>query len=199
MINDLRRPGTTPPGPEARPRPAPEHSAFASLIQDLVWLRELVLERLTSIETLAAERPASAPSAQERTALEESFKMRSDELEETRRRLHEQAEREKRDWSASLSQLEEDRRFLAEAWERVEQARIDSSSAPRPSLLLHSQGQDPQTAGSNGQSRTGASIPIRSAGGDSDPHNPVNQAILQQFQLLCSDARHSARGRHAAR
>ena len=62
MINDLRRPETSPRGPEARPRPAPERSAYASLIQDLVWLRKLVLERLTSIETLAGQRPASAPS-----------------------------------------------------------------------------------------------------------------------------------------
>jgi hypothetical protein len=199
MINDLRRPGTSPQGPEARTRPAPEHSAFASLIQDLVWLRELVLERLNSIERMAGERPAPAPSAQERTALEESFEMRSDKLEETRCRLQEQAEREKRDWSASLSQLEEDRRLLAEAWERVEQARIDSSSAPRENPSLHTQGLEPQTVGTTGLPRTGASIRIRSAGADSDPHNPVSQEILQQFQLLCSDARQSARGRHASR
>ncbi len=196
MINDLRRPGSSPQGPEGGPRPAPERSAYASLIQDLVWLRELVLARLTSIETLAATRPAFA---RELTVLEKSFRMRSDEVEEARRRLQEQAEREKRDWSASLSQLEEDRRLLAEAWERVEQARIESPSEPHSNPSLHSQGQGPQTAGANGQPRSVASSPIRSAEADSEPHNPVNQAILQQFQLLCSDARHSAKGRQATR
>jgi hypothetical protein len=199
MINDLRRPGTSPQGSEARSRPAPEHSAFASLIQDLVCLRELVLERLSSIETLAGKCPAAALSAKERTALEESFRMRSDELEKTRCRLQEQAERQKRDWSALLSQLEEDRRLLAEAWERVEQARIDSSSAPHENPSLHSQGQDPRTVDTTGRLHNGPSIPIRSARPDSDRRNPVNQAILQQFQLLCNDARQSARGRHAAR
>jgi len=169
------------------------------LIQDLVWLRELVLERLTSIETLASERPAYARPARELRGLEDAFKIKSDELEESRCRLQEQAEREKRDWSASVSQLEDDRRLLAEAWERVVQARIDSSRTPRENPSLHSQGQDPQTAGSTGLSRTGASIPIRSAGADSDPHNPVNQAILRQFQTLYNDVRQSAQGRRAAR
>ena len=102
MINDLRRPETSPRGPEARPGYHSERSAYASLIQDLVSLRELVLERLTSIETLAGERPASGTHARELTAMEEALKIRSDELEATRRRLQEQAEREKRDWNASL-------------------------------------------------------------------------------------------------
>jgi hypothetical protein len=199
MINDLRRPETSPRGPEARPRPAPEPSAYASLIQDLVWLRELVLERLTSIETLAGERPASAPRARELTALEESLKIRSDELEEIRRGLQEEAEREKRDWTASLSQLEDDRRLLAEAWERLEQARIETSSTQRENPSRHSHGQNPQTADSTGRTRTGAAIPIRSAGTDSDAHNPVNQAILRQFQTLYNDVRQSAHGRRPAR
>jgi hypothetical protein len=199
MINDLRRPETSPRGPEARPRAAPERSAYASLIQDLEWLRELVLERFSSIETLARERPESAALGREIAELENSFKKKSDELEETRRRLQDQADREKQGWSASLSQLEDDRRLLAEAWERVEQERIDSSIAPQESSSLHSQGQNPQTAASTGLPRTGASIPIRSAGADSDPYNPVTQAILRQFQTLCSDVRQSAQGPHAAR
>jgi len=169
------------------------------LIQDLEWMRELVLERLSSIETLALKRPAPAPAGREITELEDSFKKKSDELEETRRRLHEQAEREKQDWNASLSQLEEDRRLLAEAWERVERERIDFPTAPRENPAAHSQGQNPQTRASTGLPQSAASIPIRSAGIDSDPANPVTQAILRQFQTLCSDVRQSARGRRATR
>jgi hypothetical protein len=199
MMNDLRRPETSPRGPEDRPRSASERSAYNSLIQDLKCLRRLVLQRLSSIETLARERPAFAPPAREIAALEDSFKIRSDELEETRRRLQAEAEREKQESSASLSQLEDDRRLLAEAWERVEQERIACSSAPQQNPSLHSQGRNPQTAASTGLPRTGGSIPIRSAGTESDPYNPVTQAILRQFQTLCSDVRQSAPGRHAAR
>jgi len=199
MMNDLRRPETSSRDPEARPRSAPKPSAYAWLIQDLEWVRELVLERLNSIETLARERPASAPPGREIAELEDAFKKKSDELDETRRRLQEQAEQEKQDWNASLSLLEDDRRLLAAAWERVEQERIDSMSVPQENPARHSQGQDRQTTTSTGLPHAALSIPIRSAGSDSDPCNPVAQAILRQFQTLCRDVRQSARGRRDAR
>jgi len=169
------------------------------LIQDLEWMRELVLERLSSIEKLARECPESAAPVRDIAELEDSFKKKSDELEETRRGLRDQAERDRQDWDASLSQLEDDRRLLAEAWERVEQVRMDSMTAPHENPSLHSQGQNPQTTASTGQSHAATSIPIRSAGNNSDPCNPVAEAILRQFQTLCSDVRQSANGRHAAR
>jgi len=177
----------------------PAMKTINSLIQDLEWLREMVLERLSSIETLGRERAASALPAREIAALEDSFEKKSDELEEARCRLKDQAERDKQDWTASLAQLEDDRRLLAEAWERVEQERIDSLGAPQENLSLHSQGQNPQPAASTRLPHTGASIPIRSAGTGSDSYNPVAQAMLRQFQTLCSDVRQSAQGRHAAR
>jgi len=199
MINDLRRPVTSPREPETRPRSAPKPSGYAWLIQDLEWVRELILERLSSIETLARQRPASAPIAREIADLEDSLKKKSDELEETRRRLQDQAEHDKQDWNASLSQLEDDRRLLADAWERVEQERIDFVTAPQENSTPHSHGQNPQATAATGLPQTAAAIPIRSAGTDSDPCNPVAQAILRQFQTLCSDVRQNARGRRAAR
>ena len=199
MMNDPRRPETGSRDPETEARSAPKPSAYAWLIQDLEWVRELVLERLSSIETLARQRPASAPPGREIAELEDSFKQKSDEIEETRRRLQEQAEREQQDWNASLSLLEDDRRLLAAAWERVEQERIGSMSVPPENPTHHSHGQDPQTTASTGLPHAALSIPIRSAGPDSDPCNPVAQAILQQFQTLCRDVRQSARGRRAAR
>jgi hypothetical protein len=199
MINDLPRPETSPRGPEARPRTANQRSAYVSFIDDLVRLRELVVDRLASIETLAGQRQASEARARELAALEEALKIRSDELEKTRRGLKEQADRAQRDWNASLSQLEHDRRSLAEAWERLEQARIDTSKPPRENPSRQSRGQSPQTAVSTGRSRTGPTIPIRSADADSDADNPVDRAILQQYQSLYHDVRQSARGRWPAR
>jgi hypothetical protein len=199
MMNDVRRPETPPRDSETRSRSAPNSPAYAWLIQDLEWVRKLVLERLGSIETLARERPASAARLREIAELEASFKKRSAELEETRRRLQEEAEREKQDWTASMAQLEDDRRLLAEAWARVEQERIDSMNALNQNAAVHAQEHNARTSVPNGLPHTTVSIPIRSPATDSDPSNPVAQAILRQFQTLCSDVRQSARGRRATR
>ncbi|HEV3310470.1 MAG TPA: hypothetical protein VG815_08125 [Chloroflexota bacterium] len=199
MINDFRRPETSPRGPEARAGPYPERSAYFLLIQDLVRLRQLVLERLNLIETLARQHPPFGPRERELAAMEEALKTRSDEVEATRRGLQEQAEREKRDWNASLSQLQDDRRLLAEAWERLEQARIETSSTRCDKPSFHSHGQKPPKAGSTGRSLNGCSITLRSAGADSDAHDAVDQAILRQFQTLHNDVRRSARARRPAR
>ncbi len=199
MMNDLRRPENLPRDPDARRPTAANSSSYAWLIQDLEWVRELVLERLSSIETLARQRPALKPPGRDIAELEDSYKKKSDELEETQRRLLEQAEREQQDWNASMSQLEDDRRLLAEAWARVEQERIESMGAPHESTAFHSHDQNSQAAASSGLPHTALAIPIRSAGSDSVPGNPVAQAILQQFQTLCSDVRQSARGRRATR
>ena len=63
MMNNTRRPETSPRYVDARPRSTPERSVTVSLIDDLEQLRELVLERLSSIETLARERSESVMPA----------------------------------------------------------------------------------------------------------------------------------------
>jgi hypothetical protein len=199
MMNNTRRPETSPRYVDARPRSTPERSVTVSLIDDLERLRELVLERLSSIETLARERSESVMPAPELSALEESFKKKSAEFEEARRQLQAQAEQEKHEWIASLTQLEDDRRLLAEAWERVDQERIDAVSAPQEHSSVHSPRPHSPAPVSTAVPSTGATIPIRSAGADSDAYNPVAQAILQQFQTLCSDVRQSAHARRASR
>ena len=65
-----------------------------------------------------------------------TLELKAAELAETERRLHDQAERQEKEWSASLIQLESDRRLLAEAWERVERERIAYASV---SELHHQQ------------------------------------------------------------
>jgi hypothetical protein len=199
MTNDLRRPEISPREPEAEHRVAPERSAYLSLIQDLVRFRQFVLERLTTIEQLAVKRAASGSGATDRAAMEEALQKRSDELEAIRRELEDQAEREKRDWNASVAQIEEDRSLLAEAWERVEQARIETLSTPRTNHSLHSPGPNPQTPGSPAWSRAGASAPIRPNKTESNADNPIDQSIQLQFQTLYDDVRQSAGRRRPAR
>jgi hypothetical protein len=147
MVDELRKPGTIPRGAEPRSRPATAHSAHSALIQSLQGLRERVLERLDSLETLARQRSASAPVAGEIEGLERALELKLADLEETERRLSAQAERQEKDWSASLTQLEADRRLLAEAWERVERERIAYSSAAEPNHPSLAQGRVRPPAG----------------------------------------------------
>jgi hypothetical protein len=121
------------------------------------------------------------------------------ELDETERRLYAQAERQEKEWSASLTQLEADRRLLAEAWERVERERIAHTGASEPHHHSHAQGQGPQQGAPATLPHVGAMVTARSAAADSDPNYPVAQAILRQFQTLCSDVRRNAEKRRNCR
>ena len=114
------------------------------------------------------------------------------ELEETER-LHAQAERQEKEWAASLTQLEADRRLLAEAWARVERERIAYSSGPEPHQQSHAPGQGPREGAPTSLSRAGAPVAARSAPADSDLNHPIAQAILRQFQTLSSDVRRNAK------
>jgi hypothetical protein len=199
MVDELDRPGTIPRGPESGSWPALAHSGHSALIESLQSLRERVLERLDSLETLARERSASAPAAGASAGLEQTLELKLAELAETERRLHDQAERHEKEWSASLIQLESDRRLLAEAWERVERERIAYSSASEPHHHSRAQGQGPQKGAPATIPHAGALIAARSAAADSDSNHPVAQAILRQFQTLCSDVRRNALERRDSR
>jgi hypothetical protein len=190
MADELRRPGTIPWGPGSRSWPASAHPAPSALIQRLQWLRERVLERLDSLESLARARSASTPSAGESSELEQALERKRADLEETERRLRAQAERQEQEWSASLTQLEADRRLLAEAWERVERERVACFSASEPHHHNHPQGQGPLRGAPTARPHTGTLVTARSA--DPDPNHPVAQEILRQFQTLCSDVRRNA-------
>jgi hypothetical protein len=195
MVDDLRRPVTIPRSPESRSWPASARSAPFALIQNLQWLREWVLERLDSLETLARQRSASAHAAGEVAGLERTLELKRADLEVTERRLCAQAERQEKEWSALLTQLEADRRLLAEAWERVERERIESLSASEP----HPPGQGPQRGATATLPHAASLVPVRSAAADSDPNHPVAQAVLRQFQTLGSDVRRNAEERRDSR
>jgi hypothetical protein len=171
--------------------------ARLALIDDLERLRALVSERLSSIEILIRENSAGALSAREVAAREESIGKKSAELEEARRMLQVQAERERQDWITAMSQLENDRQLLAEAWERVEEERIDSQCPRHASLAHQSHLSTHLTAVPTGLPTKGATIPVRTGSVESDSYNPVAQDILRQFQTLRSDVRQSAMGRRA--
>jgi hypothetical protein len=194
MVDEVHKPRTIPQGAESRSWPASAHSAHSSLIQSLQSLRERVLERLDSLENLARRRSASTPAAGASAGLERTLELKLAEVAKTERTLHDQAERQEKEWSASLIQLESDRRLLAEAWERVERERIAYSGASEPH-----QGQGLQKGAPTTLPRAGALVTARSAAADSDSDHAVAQAILRQFQTFSSDVRRNAEERRDSR
>jgi hypothetical protein len=199
MVDEVHKPGTIPRGAESRSWPASAHSAHSALIQSLQSLRERVLERLDSLENLARRRSASTPAAGASGGLERTLELKLAEVAKTERRLHDQAERQEKEWSASLTQLESDRRLLAEAWERVERERIAHFGASEPHHHGRAQGQGPQKGAPTTVPRAGAMVAARSPAADSDSDHAVAQAILRQFQTFSSDVRRNAEERRDSR
>ena len=189
MVDETHKPRTITRGPESRSGAALNHSDQAMLMQSLQSLRERVLERLDSLETLARNQSACTPARGTSADQERVVELKAAELAETERKLQDQAERQEKEWSASLIQLESDRRLLAEAWEHVERERIAYASVSElhPNSRAQSQGQQ-QSAPAN-PPRAGALLTARSNAADSDSNHPVTQAILRQFQTLSSDVR----------
>jgi len=194
MLEDLTRPTTTPRGTDGRPGPASARPASAASIQGLRWLRERVLERLDALEAMARQREAS-PAAGNMAALERTLQQRLAEAEEARHQLRAEAERQREEWSASLTQLESDRRSLAEAWERIERQRIEGLGAPEGQNRPHAQAQGPPRGAPSTLLHTAAPIATRSAAPDPDSSNPVALAILREFQALSRDVRSNADSR----
>jgi hypothetical protein len=199
MADDFGRAATIVRRFGSRSHPALAHSDQAAQIAELEQLREHLMERLDAIETLAQTATAPAPAGDESAELAQAREQRIAELEETERRLRAQAEQKETEWKISLAQLEADRRLLAEAWERVEQERIKVQSGSDLHPPVHSQRRYSPKGRSVAYAHAGAAVPVRSAGSDSDRDNPVTQAILRQFQTLCSDVRRSAEGRRDSR
>ncbi len=185
----------TPRDPDGKAGPASARSIPAALIHELEWLRQRVLERLGALESIARQRTATTTAAGGITALERTLQQRQAELEEARRQVRAEAERQEKEWSASLTQLEADRRLLAEAWERLERQRIEGLGASERHSHSHSQVQGQPRGASAVILDAAALAPARSAAADSGPDNPIAQAILRQFQALARDVRCNAEAR----
>ena len=70
--------------------------------------------------------------------MEESFKKKSAELEESRRQLRVQAERERQEWIAAMSQLEDDRHcWPRPGHESIKSDRHHGRSLKRVPWLMH--------------------------------------------------------------
>ena len=154
----------------------------SGLIHNLEELRSSVLRRLESIEALA-RRCSGVPSV-EITRTEQMLRQRIDELELERSRSLADLVGEDPSGRQLLTQLENDRQLLAEAWERLERERIDAiaaGSVARSALPAR----HPHPA--EGLAMHGS--PAQRLTATPETANPVAESILRQFQTLCSDVR----------
>ena len=174
---------TQPPGSRgeaARPDLRPLH-------QGLERFRDLVHQQLDRIEAMALARgddPSPDPSQRE---LE--LRKTIAELEERQARLIIEARRMEQEWQAGMEKIENDRRLLAEAWDRLESERIDgggpATEAPRP-------GASPSPA-------QASPVPVFRPVVAPQSNDVVTHAVLSQFQALRSDVRRNANGRRPPR
>lgn len=174
----------------------------AVLANGLERIRAAVLERLDKVETAVRERAAAAPIAEpeliERDAdlrrraaelqqRQTEVQQRAAEMEETQRRLRTERDRWENERASLLEQLEHDRRLLADAWERLEQEKLDHPDRPAADAAFA-----PAPA-RNGHSERNVPRVVRAVVA-SDDENPVAKDILRQFQAVRRDVRRNANG-----
>ncbi len=160
----------------------------SGLVNNLEELRGCVLSRLESIEELA-RRCSSIPSI-EVARTEQMLKQRIDELELERSRVSADLITQEPIDGQLLTQLENDRQLLVDAWERLERERIDAlaaGSVARPAQPAH-------------HSHPVEGLPMHSSpaprsAATAEAANPVAESILRQFQTLCSDVRRTTDAR----
>jgi hypothetical protein len=189
MTHEVVRPA---PAASATPRTrlaaTPERTAVSALVRDLEDFRNSVLSGLGAIEELARHRSGSPPA--EISRLEQSLQQKIEELDRERSQLRAGAEQEQASGRQLLVQLENDRRMLADAWEKLELERIETcSSRPAPSL------NHPRSRGELAQQAPR----MRLGSPSSESGNPVTETILRQFQTLCNDVRRTTNARFSSR
>jgi hypothetical protein len=111
-----------------------------------------------------------------------------------------ESKRRQEECQTSIEKLENDRRLLAEAWERLERERIDGASTGGSHALTHSHSHAhahaPQRPAVVVQQ---AAAPAFRPAVAVEANDVVAHAILKQFQALRSDVRKTAHGRRPQR
>jgi hypothetical protein len=147
-----------------------------NLIQALEELRGRVHSQLDALETLARDRARQgSKSVLQR---DEQLELRASELEEANARMRTDAERWQHERQAMLEQIENDRRLLADAWERLESEQVNAfavapTTAPSTTFAVPAPWPAPLS-----------SVTSRD--------QPVTEEVLRQFQSLRRDVRRNA-------
>jgi hypothetical protein len=166
---------------DARPRSGSPRPDTAALIEGLDQIRDILFQQLAQIESRALEQATLLQiSPPER---EQALRERVATLEASQSRLHAESKRRGQEWNLLLEQLENDRKMLAEAWERIEQEQL----GPPTGLTAAQPAPDLERAPA---AATALELPQVDGAEES-----VTKAILRQFQSLQSDVRRNAKER----
>lgn len=160
-----------------RPRSGTGGPSPSELVAALDRLQDLLVRRLERLAELAAEWSEQAgftPSERE-----EALRERVVALEASQARLQAELRRREQEWRDLLDSLEDDRRLLADAWERLE--REQTTERPPPASRPASAVPTPEHV---------ATAVHRPAPGLADDH--VAREVLRQFQALKADVRRNA-------
>jgi hypothetical protein len=151
-------------------------ASHASLHQGLMLMREHFHRHLDAIEALARER---APrSTGDLAAREQQLQRRLAGLEQLQVRFEAESGRWERERKAMIEQLEQDRRLLSEAWERLEREQVKTAPVAAESGRSTAAGTPPAWA-----------LAVPTPGRQ---EQPVAEEILRQFQSLRRDVRRNA-------
>jgi hypothetical protein len=172
---------------DSRPRRGARRADPPEFSQVLDRLRESLLHRLERVEAIAAEQDALLK--QDSSEREQALRERVALLEATQSRLLAEAKRREQEWQSVMSDLDSDRRLLAEAWDNIERERIAGPANPtsRPAA-----GHEVPLAALPEPTEPARPRPP----GDPDDH--VTQSILWQFRTLKSDVRRNAKRRNGS-
>ncbi len=164
-----------------RPKPGAARPDSGALAQGFERLRDALLQRLEVLESIAAEHAAlSEFSPSER---EQILRERVSTLEASLSRLQAELKRREQEWDEQIHLLHEDRGLITEAWERLEEERIQGSGHTSESA------REPAPAGHV------ANSPAYRPPAPDESNDQVAKAILRQFQSLQGDVRRNAKGR----
>lgn len=198
MSSEQQAPSAPSQPPRARrgaARPDP-----ASLLQGLERLREVVHQRLDRIESMAKDGATALPA--DPSDRERELRRKIVELEERQARIVAEAKRKEQEWLSGLEQLENERRLITEAWERLERERIDGAgSGPgHPAQRnTNAHGNANTNANGNGNHHAASPEPVFRPAVAPESNDVITHAILRQFQALRSDVRRNAGGRRPQR
>jgi TolA-binding protein len=185
MTRDPKTPALDTPDSGAKRRTARPDPT--SLVLALEAIRDGVRERIDRIEALALERVSAGEAARTDESPEpnRALQQKVADLEEKLGRAQAEVRRRETEWRTAMEQLEDDRKLLAEAWERLERERIDVVAAPTSGTRHYTPQPSPPVAAR-------PSV-------NSEVDNAVAHAVLQQFQALRGDVRSTSNGHRPRR
>jgi hypothetical protein len=177
---------------DARPRrggrPDPP-SASAAIDETLDRLRDALLRRIDEIEVQAAEQADQL--ALTPTEREQALRERVVVLEAAQARAQAELKRKEQEWQETLQKVEEDRKLITEAWERLERERVAGPPAQAGVGVRVVAG---VAAGTGTVTPAAQERPAPAAfyAPPAAGEELVSREILRQFQALRGDVRRNA-------